>query len=99
MNSIYKSTSVYGNTKIRNWYLDYWAVKKISPDINDIPYRISANYDMRPDLAANYFYNNSDYWYIFTLRNMDKIKDPIFDFRAGLEIYVPSKKSLEGFSY
>lgn len=99
MASIYKSSSVYSNTKIKNWYLDHWEPKKIYPDINDIPYKISVDYDMRPDLAANYFYGNPDYWYIFALRNMDIIKDPVFDFKAGVEIYVPSKKSLEGFSY
>jgi len=33
-------------------------------------------------------------WWVFTQRNLDVIQDPIFDFRAGVEIYVPKKSGL-----
>lgn len=86
----YKNDSFYRNTPIINGVLDIWRPIDVSISINDELYTIPSNYDLRPDLAANDLYNNPTLWFVFALRNKNLIIDPIFDFRAGLEIFIPS---------
>lgn len=94
--AIYKSTSIYSNTPQTDWYLDFWKGKFLSNDGNDKPYVIPNDFDMRPDLAAFNLYGSEKYWYVFALKNKDILKDPIFDFRAGVEIFIPSLNAIKG---
>jgi hypothetical protein len=43
----------------------------------------------RPDLLANDLYQNSELWWVFAVRNPDVIKDPVYDFVPGQQIYIP----------
>ena len=40
---------------------------------------------------AHVAYGTKDLWWVFAQRNMDTIKDPVFDFVAGVEIYLPQQ--------
>ena len=40
------------------------------------------------DLLAFDMYGDKDLWWVFAQRNLEKLKDPIFDFEAGTEIFV-----------
>jgi len=40
-------------------------------------------------LLAYDLYNDSKLWWIFAQRNMDVLKDPVFDLEPGVEIYIP----------
>jgi len=42
-------------------------------------------------------YGTPKLWWVFVQRNMDVIKDPIYDFEPGTEIYLPKKSNLERF--
>jgi hypothetical protein len=33
-------------------------------------------------------------WWVFVQRNMEILKDPIYDFEPGVAIYIPKKTSL-----
>jgi hypothetical protein len=39
-------------------------------------------------------YGTSKLWWVFAQRNLDVIQDPVFDFIAGTQIFVPKKSGL-----
>jgi hypothetical protein len=62
---------------------------------DDFRYTIESQYNNRPDLLAFDLYGDAKLWWVFTQRNMDIIKDPIYDFVAGIEIKIPKKSNLQ----
>jgi hypothetical protein len=62
---------------------------------NDVTYTIEPQYTYRPDLLSFDLYGNAKLWWVFALRNMDIIKDPVFDFKAGTTIKLPQKTTLD----
>ena len=58
--------------------------------------QIESRYDRRPDLLANDLYNDSRLWWVFAARNPNRLGfDPYFDFKAGIEFYVPKLTTLQ----
>lgn len=88
-------TSQYARTKIRDFYLDIHNPIPINQSIYDRVYVIESKYHHRPDLLANDEYGTPSLWWVFAQANKNVILDPIFDFEAGKEIVIPSKKSVE----
>jgi hypothetical protein len=87
----YQRRSPYNKTKFSEFYLDFYADREIPEDDSDILIELGEKYTNRPDLLAYDIYADTRLWWIFARRNMDTIKDPIFDFVGGIEIYVPTK--------
>ena len=52
-------------------------------------------YQYRPDLLALDLYEDSALWWVFAQRNPNVIKDPIWDFRAGIKIFLPKITTLK----
>lgn len=75
-------------------YLDFMEKRFIIPDPADILYEIQPQYTYRPDLLAFDLYGSSKLWWVFAVRNMENLKDPIFDFVAGNQIFLPKKSTL-----
>ena len=98
MAGIHKNTSHYLNTPIKDFYLDLLTPRTISPSTNDKLVAIQNKYDKRPDLFANDFYGSPRLWWILVQRNMDILIDPIEDFTAGTEIFVPAIETVQGLS-
>jgi len=90
MVSRYSSRSPYFSTKQTNWYLGYFEPRRIPTNVTDDLIQVEAKYHERPDLLSYDLYHTVDFWWIFAARNMDDIKDPIYDLRAGMHIYVPN---------
>lgn len=86
----YASTSPYFSTPIKRFYLDTYVDRPVREDSGDRLIIIDDKYEFRPDLLAYDLYNDTRLWWVFYRRNMDVIKDPIFDFTAGKQIYVSS---------
>lgn len=84
-----KDTSQYFLTPVKDWYLDLWVPRTVSRSISDNLYVIPAEFDQRPDLLSQQTYGTPALWWVFAVRNPDLIMDPINDFLAGLEIFVP----------
>lgn len=95
MATTYAHTSPYYGTQTWGKFLDVWSKKTISSDVTDVVYQIDVIYNNRPDLLANDLYQDSNLWWVFAVRNPDVIKDPIFDFKSGNIIYVPTKAVLQ----
>ena len=91
----YSSTSPWYNTALsQDNYLNIMAKRSIPSDPDDLIFEISPQYTFRPDLLSFDLYGSPKLWWVFAMRNMDVIKDPVFDFTAGTKIYVPKKSVL-----
>ncbi len=75
-------------------YLDFMQKRFIITDPEDILYEIQPQYTYRPDLLAFDLYGSPKLWWVFAIRNMESLKDPVFDFVAGNKIYLPKKSTL-----
>lgn len=96
MAKIHKPTSMYYNTPIRNFYLDMARFRSIPVSPNDQKATITPEYENRPDLFSNMVYGTPSLWWVLVMRNMDILIDPIEDFKAGVEIWVPPAQSVGG---
>ena len=85
-----KETSQYSLTPIKNWYLDLWVPRPVAKNPFDKILVIPPQFDQRPDLLSQQEYGTPRLWWIFCMRNPDLMADPINDFVAGLEIYIPA---------
>lgn len=87
--------SPYGKTNVTtSGYLDILNIRPIPAEDNDVVFEITPNYHHRPDLLSYDLYGTKDLWWIFAQRNMDIIRDPVYDFSAGTKIYLPKKSNL-----
>lgn len=90
----YSKSSPYYLTDTHGIFLDVTKFRDIPHDPSDIVYQIDAIYENRPDLLAFDLYGTVELWWVFSMRNPNTIKDPVFDFRAGSIIYVPKKSTI-----
>ena len=93
----YKKTSPWAATKQNRLYLDILSIRPVPAESDDFKYVIENQYRHRPDLLAYDLYGDPKLWWVFTQRNMDVIKDPVYDFEPGLIIFVPKKSNLVSF--
>ncbi len=92
--AIYSKDSPYFSTEIGNGYLDLYNPRDIPIERDDILFEITSTYENRPDLLAYDLYKNEKLWWVFAIRNKGKIKDPVFDMKAGTKIYLPKLTTL-----
>lgn len=90
----YPKTSPWADTKSKSNYLEYFRIRPIPAASDDILYEVESRFTHRPDLLSYELYNTTKLWWVFAQRNMDLIKDPIFDLVPGIEIYLPKGPSL-----
>ena len=90
----YNNTSPWFTTSQQGNYLNHLSIRSVSAEPDDKLITVSPAYHQRPDLLAFDLYGTAKLWWVFAQRNMDIIRDPIFDFTAGTSIYVPKKSSL-----
>tara|TARA_B100001057_G_scaffold270371_1_gene270545 strand:+ start:369 stop:671 length:303 start_codon:yes stop_codon:yes gene_type:complete len=96
--SKYSITSPYAFTPIvNNEYLDILEPRTIPINSQDLPYIIESQFHLRPDLASNEIYKTPKLWWVFSQRNFNILKDPVFDFKAGTEIMICEPKTLFSF--
>ena len=94
----YGKSSPYSTTQQVNDYLDYlnfWNGPFVPAANDDTLMTLDSKYNKRPDLLSFDLYDTPQLWWIFTMRNPDVIRDPIYDFLTGITIYTPSKSSLK----
>ena len=92
--SAYRSDSFYANTQTIDFYLDIWDSDVSLSDDGDTSVEIESKYNLRPDLMAYDMYGSPNYWWIFALKNKDKLIDPVEDFKTGLTITIPTKTGI-----
>jgi hypothetical protein len=91
----YTNSSPWVSTPQNNFYLETLRIRPIPSEPDDFRYTIENQYRHRPDLLAYDVYGNAKLWWVFVQRNMDILKDPIYDFVPGRTIYLPKQTNLE----
>lgn len=86
--------SPWAKTQALSDYLDLYVDRIVPKAPDDYLYTIESQYNFRPDLLAFDLYGSDRLWWVFIKRNMDVLNDPVFDFRAGVSIYLPKKSQL-----
>ena len=92
--AIYQQTSPYFNTSLETGFLDVMSNRPIPKHDDDQIVELNQTYQYRPDLLANDLYGDPGLWWVFDQRNPNAIKDPIWDFKTGLKIYLPKQSTL-----
>jgi hypothetical protein len=91
----YNANSPYYTTQIVNGqFLDIMSNRPIYGDANDVYWSITPTYHLRPDLLAYDLYKDSKLWWVFSQRNPNTLKDPLFDFISGTKIYIPKQDAI-----
>ena len=92
----YNQASPYSRTGlVEANFLDLLEYKPLPVQADDIYKLIGVTYQYRPDLLSYDLYNTVDYWWAFIMRNRDIIRDPIWDFTADKQIYIPKLSTIQ----
>ena len=91
----YSDKSIYRNTRTQGYYLGILDYTPLPREADDRLFTINSTYHQRPDLLAYDLYNDSRLYWVFAARNRNTLKDPIWDFVKGQQIYIPKRKTLE----
>ena len=77
----YSKNSFLSSAKTKSFYtgLNYNNLPRIRPSVSDTTVVLTEKYTMRPDLLAEDLYENVEFWWVFSLRNLEILKDPIND--------------------
>jgi hypothetical protein len=90
----YDSVSPYADTGKFGNYLDVLTPRTITANASDQVITINLTYQYRPDLLASDLYNTPGLWWVFASRNPNTLKDPIFDMKSGVQIFLPEQGRL-----
>jgi hypothetical protein len=91
----YENNSPWFKTEIVNdLYLDTLQIRPIPSSDDDILYEVQPQYTYRPDLLAFDLYGTKNLWWVFAQRNIDLLKDPVYDLIPGVKIYLPKGDAL-----
>lgn len=93
--STYSKTSPYFTTQVVNGYLDTMSFRDIPNERDDILFEVTSTYENRPDLLAYDLYQDAKLWWVFAVRNKRLLKDPVYDLKAGVKIYLPKLSTLK----
>lgn len=91
----YNKFSPYYNTPENNLNLELLKIRPVPAEADDFEYALQSQYRHRPDLLAYDVYGSSKLWWVIVQRNLETIKDPIYDFEPGVIIFLPKKSNLE----
>ena len=90
----YNGDSPYYKTEAFGNFLDVLEPRRISASPQDQVLTINATYEYRPDLLANDLYDNPKLWWVFAARNPNTLKDPVWDMKKGVRIFLPKQDRL-----
>jgi hypothetical protein len=91
--SLYTNKSYLRNTGYRKFFLDVANLPKIDTTKGDYIV-VPMECENRMDLFSYQQYGSSRLWWVIALANADMIKDPIWDFKSGMQVFVPRDSDL-----
>ena len=92
----YSKSSPWASTNVfNNSFLDVMVARPITKKPGDKKYKIDKVYEYKPHLLAADLYGDYRLWWVFSARNPNVLRDPLFDFRSGVDIYLPTKDTLK----
>jgi len=93
----YTNSSPWSQTPQNSLYLELLNIRSVPSEADDYRYVIENQYRHRPDLLSYDLYGDAKLWWVFVQRNMNVLRDPIYDFVPGAIIFLPKKSNLEKF--
>lgn len=95
--AVYSQSSPWHNTPENESgeHMDLLRIRTVPASADDTLYEIEPQYNHRPDLLAYDLYGSPKLWWVFAQRNMDTIKDPIYDLKVGTKIYLPKASDIK----
>src|SRR4051812_2754896 len=90
----YPKSSPYAVTPQLTWRLSQYKHRRIPPASTDTLRVLPPKFNNSPDRLSYDLYCTQQYWWVFMLRNMNVIREPVFDMRAGISIYVPPLETI-----
>jgi hypothetical protein len=99
MASVIIPTDMYGErsflrqTSIKNFYLDVSKLPVINYTKGDYVI-VPPECENRIDLFSYQQFGTSRLWWVIALANADMIKDPIWGFKSGMEVFIPRDSAL-----
>ena len=91
----YENSSPWHDTPFNSaGYLEKLTIRPVPAEDDDTLYEVHSAYTHRPDLLSYKLYGTSKYWWVFAQRNMDILKDPVYDLVAGIKIYIPKPENV-----
>jgi len=90
---IYNNRSFLKNTEYKNFYLDTSKLPPVSLTVGD-QVQVPPECENRIDLFSYQQYGSSRLWWVIALANADIIKDPTWDFKSGMIVFVPRDANL-----
>ena len=91
---MYSATSPYYETKITKTGLGMMVNRPIPKLQSDMSFEINITYHLRPDLLAFDLYKDADLCWGFAQRNPNTLVGPLFDFKEGTSIRIPTLDTL-----
>jgi hypothetical protein len=92
----YPITSPYYNSDtVNGQFLDVMISRAVNGTSSDVYWEIPPVYNCRPDLLAHDLYGDSRLWWVFAQRNPNTLKDPLYDFTTGTNIFIPTMDYLK----
>jgi hypothetical protein len=91
----YSGKSPYATTSQGKGYLDVINFRDLPILANDQLWEVTSMYKHRPDLLAYDLYQDASLWWVFSVRNKDTIRDPIYDMIPGVKIYIPQALTIK----
>lgn len=88
--------SFYKRTNKDDFFLGYYEPVSLPYHSSDYYLVIPTEYDMKPGMLAYKLFGDAQLMWVFSVFNRETIVDPLFDFRAGKIIRVPTKERLGG---
>jgi|TARA_B110000444_G_scaffold108747_2_gene102646 hypothetical protein len=94
--AVYSQSSPWHNTPENESgeHMDLLRIRTVPASADDALYEVEPQYNHRPDLLAYDLYGSPKLWWVFAQRNMDTIKDPIYDLKVGTKIYLPKASDI-----
>lgn len=90
----FDSKSFYKKTDNDGFFLENYEPINLPYHSSDYYMVIPTEYDLKPGMLAYKLYGSAQLLWVFSVYNRDVITDPLFDFRAGIIIRVPTKDRL-----
>lgn len=90
----YPASSPYYSTPQSQMFLGRYVDRAIPAHSTDRTISLDVKYEGRPDKLSYDLYGSPVYWWVFMRRNLGVIRDPIWDFKPGIRIVVPSREMI-----
>lgn len=68
------------------------------PNLKDVEgtyIQVPPECENRPDLLSYQQYGTSRLWWVISIANADILKDPVWDLRSGMQLFIPNKSVLQ----